>query len=178
MAKRLTYTPAERKQAKSFRNKIYYYRRLDKGLNKIKQDIESAYSSVRNTRSGSGLNVTMRDVRHFIYVNYSEDINKELYYAGCFDEGDNYNLHDFRDVMIQKGVRESLIDSISTRAGYGSLQAWQQQFMQDLQSEPGYVNEQAVQQRQDQVQKALEAAENAFEGWKANVRNIRQGSNG
>lgn len=178
MAKRLTYTPAERKQAKSFRNKIYYYRRIKKQLNVISSNVDAAYTSVRNKMQATGSNTTMKRVRNVIHKALTDEEERELYYAGCFEDDDDYKRNDFREVMMRKGIDDSIIEKICSAAGVDSFADWKEWYIQQVESEPGYVNEELLQQRQDQVQQALKAAENAFEGWKANVWNSRQGSNG
>ena len=122
MGRRKIYTAEEKKLIKSYRNKIYYYGR------KLKDMMASA-----NNQMPGGFafrydyKISFHNIRQAIGpIDDSKD--KEGILLPLFRDDSTYYFEDFRQVGIDEGGdTRDVIDEISQRLGYGSLEDYEKQ---------------------------------------------------
>ena len=168
------YTPKQRKKARSFSNKIYYYGKMAKKYEAKLGNIQADYTDIiRSMRSVSGTNVTFKDIRHLIrqYDNEDGDVARELYYAGCFED-DVYDTIDFRDFLIHEVGDRGLAEKLNSWAGLEPLEDWEAQFDADIIYES--EDDKEVIETRSALARALKTKgdlEQAYKEWRKDVWN-------
>ena len=162
---RRKYTEAQKKQSKSFRNKIYYYgKKEDRMAKEMASKAESVLSIISDQRVATGEYISFCDIRSFID---NEDEARKLYYANVFDDDNLYYWSDFRDVLIMLGMR-TLAEDICKRAGLPSLADYENDLMNELNQNEEYS---LARERYAEAANAREEAVYEYQEWKKNVWN-------
>lgn len=160
----MKYTAAQRKQSKSYRNKIYYYKTIAKKTSlQLEQKKQELISVIRDRNVASGLAVTLSDVRQFL----TDEEAHTLFYAGLFADDEAYYEQDFRDVLIAYNFT-NIAGNLCNRVGLQSIDDYKNQLMLEVEQDEGY---QALYDKfEDAAQKHMDYT-SEYEGWRNDVRN-------